>query len=285
MSAPAADGAGYCFDLVREADKDRFLAALFAPDDKRRLLLALYAFNVEVSRIREVVREPMLGEIRLQWWADAVSRAYGGQGPEHPVMAELMPAIGERIIPEMALANLVEARRFDLYDDPMPSLNDLEGYLGETSSALIQMAALILAGRQAQVCAEAAGLAGVAYGMSGLLRLLPMHRARGQCFLPEDVLARHGLKPAHVLSGRWDEPMRAALSDMVSLGRQRLEEARALSGTIPAAALPAFLPASLTGLALDAVTRRGRNPLKQVTELSQLRRQWSLWRAARRGRF
>jgi len=285
MQQPLEDGERYCFDLVRGGDKDRFLAALFVPDEKRRLILALYAFNIEIARIREAVREPMLGDIRLQWWADAVAAAYQGQAPEHPVLLELGPAIADRTIPEQALANLIEARRFDIYDDPMPTLNDLEGYLGETSSALIQMAALILAGRQAEACSDAAGLAGVAFGLSGLLRSLPLHRSRGQCFIPEDVLAVHGLTPAHILSGRWDDPVQRTIGDLVQHARERLKEARALLGTIPSAALPAFLPVSLTDLALDAATRSGSNPLKQPIEISQLRRQWTLWRAARRGRF
>jgi len=284
MTSAEASAERYCFDLVREADKDRFLSALFVPDDRRRGVMALYAFNVEIARIRDMISDPMLGEIRLQWWADSIEAAFAGDFPEHPVFDELKPLISERVLHKSGLANLIEARRFDLYDDPMPTLNDLEGYLGETSSALMQMAGLAIAGRQAESAAEASGLAGVAFGIAGLLRSVPLHRSRGQCYLPEDVLAHHEVGVAHVLSGRWGEGMRDVFRELAEHARKRLEEARALVGSIPAEAMPAFLPATLAPLGLDAVAKVD-NPLKDGVAPSQLRRQWLLWRAARRGRF
>lgn len=284
MTTSETSAERYCFELVRQADKDRFLSALFVPDEKRRGVMALYAFNVEVARIRDMVSDPMLGEIRLQWWADSIEAAFAGHAPEHPVFDELKPLIVDRVLHQTGLANLIEARRFDLYDDPMPTLNDLEGYLGETSSSLMQMAALAIVGRQGESAAAAAGLAGVAFGIGGLLRSVPLHRSRGQCYLPEDVLSRHDVTVAHVLSGRWDDGMRGVFRELADHARLRLEEARAELGTIPAEAMPAFLVATLTPLALASVARMG-NPLKEAAMPGQLRRQWQLWRAARSGRF
>ncbi|MGQ0485140.1 MAG: phytoene/squalene synthase family protein [Hyphomicrobiales bacterium] len=253
----------YCQDLVRAADKDRFLAALFAPVEKRPLLMALYAFNLEIARVRQAVSEPQLGEIRLQWWLDTLDAIYAGGSAEHPVAEALARAVAAGGLPREALRNLVLAHRFDLYDDPMPSFADLEGYLGETSSALIQMAALILAGPGAQAAAEAAGLAGVAHGLAGLLRARPIHRARGQAYLP----------PGMDLTGA------------IQHARRRLAEARALRERIPVAALPAFLPASLTDLYLDRLERPGENALTRVAEVSQFRRQLRLWWMARHNAF
>ncbi|MGI9372926.1 MAG: phytoene/squalene synthase family protein, partial [Hyphomicrobiales bacterium] len=124
----------YCADLVKQFDPDRYLATLYAPDEKRSALFALYAFSLEIARIRESVSEPMLGEIRLQWWRDTLGAIYSGQSQEHPVAEALSDAIKSGDVPQQALQNLIEARVFDLYDDPMPNVNDLEGYLGETSS-------------------------------------------------------------------------------------------------------------------------------------------------------
>ena len=78
-----------CAALVREADRDRYLAALFAPADKRDALFALYAFNVEIARVRDVAREPMPGEIRLQWWREALEGKRDGEARAHPVAAAL----------------------------------------------------------------------------------------------------------------------------------------------------------------------------------------------------
>lgn len=248
----------YCQDLVRAGDKDRFLANLFAPDTKRPHLMALHAFDLEIARVRQAVSEPRLGEIRLQWWLDTLDAIYAGETAAHPVAEALARAIAAGSLPKEALRNLILARRFDLYDDPMPSLAGLEGYLGETSSAPIQMAALILAGPQAQAAAEAAGLAGVAYGLTGLLRA-----ARGRNYLPPDM----------------------DMADAIRHARRRLAEARELAARIPSAALPAFLPVSLTDLYLDRLDRLGEKALTAVADVSQFRRQWRLWWMARRNAF
>ena len=131
----------YCADLVRKLDHDRYLSTLFAPAPKRHHLLSLYAFNIEIARIREIVSEPALGEMRLQWWRDTIAALYEGNPGDHPVSQGLADAIKAGDLPQSAFQNLIDARVFDLYDDPMPTLNDLEGYLGETSSVLIILAA------------------------------------------------------------------------------------------------------------------------------------------------
>ena len=143
MSAAGEDAARHCLDLVRGADKDRFLAGLFAPGEGRRSLFALYAFNIELTRVRDMVSEPQLGEMRLTWWHDVVAAIYRGEVTAHPVAEELARAIEAGGLPQAGLVNMIEARRGDLYDDPVPTLGDLEGYLGETASALMQMGALV----------------------------------------------------------------------------------------------------------------------------------------------
>jgi phytoene synthase len=150
--------------------------------------LSLYALNIELAGIRDAVTEPALGEIRLQWWLDSIDAIYAGATSPQPVIQELAAAIEYAELPNSAFRNMILARRFDIYDDPMPTLNDLEGYLGDTASALIQLAAMILDGDDAKSCGEVSGLAGVAMGVSGILRSLPLDRARGRCFVPAEML-------------------------------------------------------------------------------------------------
>src|SRR5882672_2330163 len=160
----------YCEALVRAADKDRFLATLFAPAEHRAALHALYAFNVEVARVREVVREPLAGEIRLQWWSDVLRGAGRGEVEANPVAAALLATITRYRLPVERLAALIDARRFDLYDEPMRTLADLETYADGASSSLIALAAQILnAGREPDIGALAHH-AGVAHAMAGLLK-------------------------------------------------------------------------------------------------------------------
>ena len=280
------DAYAHCADLVRDADKDRFLAALFAPEPARRGLLALYAFNVEVSRVRDRVSEPLPGEIRLQWWRDAISAEGDGGGPgdaaANPVAAALLDTISRHRLPRQAFLDLLEARVFDLYDDPMPSLNDLEGYAGETSSALIQLGCIVLAGGDDPGTAEAAGHAGVAYALTGLLRALPFHATRGQIYVPKDMLARHGADAADVRRGRATPAVRAALAELRGAARRHLAETRERMSSVPQAALPAFLPVALVEPYLDRMDRV-QDPFRTPVEIPQWRRQLRLWRQARRG--
>jgi 15-cis-phytoene synthase len=273
--------ADYCHELVRQGDKDRYLSTLLAPDAKRPQLLALYAFNIEIARIRETVSEAALGEIRLRWWADAIEASYAGERQGHPVIEALAPVITEAGLPKQALLNMIEARQFDLYDDPMPSLGQLEGYLGETSAMLIQLAAMILDKERARSLGDISGLAGVALGITGLMRSLPLQRKRGQCYVPTDLLAKHGLTPAHLLSGREPEAIGKVLADLRAHAAKRLEEARALSGVLTPQVFPAYLPASLTGLYLSRLARLGTGALTEIAEIAQWRRQWTLYRKAR----
>ena len=275
----------HCHEIVRCHDKDRYLSSLFAPDDKRPHLWALYAFNYEIARVREAISSPAAGEVRLQWWTDIVDAIYKGSPVGHPVAEPLARAIEQGDLPKTALSNMIEARRFDLYDDPMPSLNDLEGYLGETSSSLIQMASLLLAGPEAAGAAAAAGYAGVAYGLTGLLRALPLHRARGQCYIPRDLLDAEGLTPTHVLDGREEAALARVFHRLIALASERLLGARQHHSDIPAAAFPAFLPLALVEDDLIAIERAASGILEHVPEVSQWRRQWRLWRRARKREF
>src|SRR5882757_11213860 len=101
-----ADAFDHCEDLVRAGDKDRFLATLFAPQKYRRPLYALYAFNLEIARIRETAHEPMPGEIRLQWWRDVLGGAGRGEVDAHPVAGALRDTVVRYRLPPRALIEL-----------------------------------------------------------------------------------------------------------------------------------------------------------------------------------
>jgi 15-cis-phytoene synthase len=275
----------HCETLVREGDRDRYFAALFAPADKRPALFALYAFNLEIARVRESVSDPMPGELRLQWWRDALQGEARGNVRANPVTAALDDSIVRFRLPRQALVDLVDARGFDLYDDPMPTIADLEGYAGETSSALIRLAAIILNDGADPGAADAAGHAGVAYAVAGLLRSFPWHARRGQVFLPAQVFNRHGVSREDIVLGRGGPGLAAALAEIREIARDHFRRARGLRATIAAAILPAFLPVALVEPYLARMERAGHDPFRTSVDLPQWRRQLALWRAARRGRF
>ena len=275
-----ADAFDHCQELVREADKDRFLATLFAPQKYRRALFALYAFNLEVARVRELAREPMPGELRLQWWRDALTGAGHGEVAAHPVAAALRETIVRYRLPPQMLVDLIDARAFDLYDEPMATLADLEVYAVRTSSALIELAARILNDGKDPSVGDLSGHTGIAYAISGLLRALPRHAARRQLYLPLDTLQRYGAQAEDVFAGRPTTELRAALAELRLRARRHLTAAADLVGSAPKVIAPALLPVALVRPMLDRMERRGYNPFRPP-EIAQWRRQWRLWRAAR----
>ena len=184
-------------------------------------MFALYAFNLEVARIRELARGPLAGEIRLQWWSDVLAGERHGEWQGHPVAAALTATIEAYGLTRSRFAKLVDARRFDLYTDAMQTLADLEAYADAVSTTLIMLSAQILAaGREADI-GEVAHHAGVAYAIAGLLNAFPIHARQGQLFVPIEVLQRHGADRQALAAG----PARAALKSrpLPSCGASRAD--------------------------------------------------------------
>jgi len=105
----------YVLGEVRAADRDRFLAALFAPEPQRRGLLALLAFDHELSRTRSVTREPMLARIRLEWWREAVAEAAGDGKPRaQPIVEALSETVRRHHLVEEGFGTLIDAHEEEI---------------------------------------------------------------------------------------------------------------------------------------------------------------------------
>jgi 15-cis-phytoene synthase len=272
------DAFAHCEGLVRAADRDRFLTTLFAPAEHRPALLALYAFNLEIARVREIVHEPLAGEIRLQWWNDMLEGERRGEVAAHPVAAVLLASVARYRLGPERLKALIAARRFDLDNEPMRSLGDLEAYAEGASAGLIAVAAQVLAdGLDIGALSHHAGLA---HAFAGLLAAFPVHAARGKVFVPLDILARHGAAREDAVGGPATPQLHAALAELRLHARRRLRAAQELLDAAPPAAIPALLPVALAGGMLARMERRGYDPFTPI-EVAPWRRQLRIWRAAR----
>ncbi len=127
-TAAAESDAAYCLEQVRRFDRDRYLAALFARSGPRADLLALYAFNLELAKIRELVREPMMGLIRLQWWRDCIAEIYAGNVRRHQVAQPLAAAVARHGLPRESFDRLIDAREADMDATPPADLAVLTAY-------------------------------------------------------------------------------------------------------------------------------------------------------------
>ncbi|AYG58994.1 phytoene/squalene synthase family protein [Rhizobium jaguaris] len=258
-----------CLATLRDTDRDRYLACLLAPEDRRGALAALYAFNAELARIRDLVHEPLPGEVRMQYWRDLLEGQAHGSSAANPIAAELLAAIELHRLPRQTLIDMIDARILDLYDDPMETRGTLEGYAGETASALIQLASLVLSPEDAPRSADAAGHAGVAQAIAGLLLLMPLHRRRGQLYLPLEILTATGLDRDSFLEGKDTARISAAIEAFAGLGREHLAKARS-AGNISPRVFPAFVPVVLA----EPVLKRAQTLGAKVFERSVLQPQW-----------
>jgi 15-cis-phytoene synthase len=269
------DASAYCAELVRANDRDRYLTTLFAPAESRGALYALYAFSSEVARVRELARQPLPGEIRLQWWSDVLRGERGREASANPVASAMLAAIGQHHIEPGRLIDLIDARRFDLYDEPMVGIADLETYARRTSSILFAIAAQILSCGEAEAAAESGG---IAFAIVGLLRALPLHAARRQLYVPAEILERHQVRTEDLFAGRSGSGFNAAVAELRNLARRHLTAASKGMTELPSAALPAFLPFALIR---PWLARSERSDVFAPADIAPWRRQWLLWRAAR----
>ena len=213
----------HCRQLVAAHQKERYWASLYAPADRRDALYALYAFDHEISRVATVVREPMAGEIRLQWWREVLEGKRAEEAAAHPVAAALLKAVADHQLPLSRLLAAIDAHASDLYDEP---LADFDEYGEATKGGIIALAAQIL------------GASGDAV---------------------EHIASHAGLARLAADTARETE------------ARAHLDAAQALLPQIKLEAFPALLPAATI-----------RASLARKAPLPLWRRQWLIWRAARK---
>jgi 15-cis-phytoene synthase len=280
MSEVAADkdAAGFCAELVRNHDFTRYASTLFVPSAQRRALLAVYAFNVEISRVRLQVSQALPGEMRLQWWTDMLAGAGHGGIEGNPVAAELLLAIRNARLPR-----LIEEHEFDLYNDPMPTMAALEGYIGDTSSALFSLAARI-AGWQSEAIEHLARHAGLAQGIAQVLASLPFDASRRQLFVPQQVLQAHGIGMEEVFAGKQTAKLRIALDQLAGEAREHLKTALGLLSSVPPDVRPLFLPLAVVRHDLERMSQTDCD-FFTPQPASRLRTLWTLWRASRSRQF
>lgn len=278
-----AEALSYCAAAVRRADYDRYLTVLFAPAAARERLFALYAFNHEIAKVRETVSEPMLGQIRLQWWREAIARLYepgihAGTPRNHAVVEALHAAVAAGAPARADFEALIDAREFDLAGRAPESLAALEAYAEGTAARVLFLAAAMLGAHSASTRAALHPL-GVAWALTGLIRAVPFHaRARRQ-YIPSDIAARTGLTETALFGPKPGEPLRRAVAELAAAAERHL--AAASAGAVEAAARPLLLFAPLARAYLRRLRARRYEVMEQPLEISPAAKIVRLWWAAR----
>ena len=276
--AALAEAYVHCGRIAREHERDLWLAALFAPERLRPHLHALAAFAHESGGVAARAREPMAGEMRLAWWREALAGARPTEAAGAPIAAALIDTMAKFALSVSIFENLLQALTFDVYDDAMESLEALEGYGIATAGALTALRARVLAeGREtgAQAASDAAG-AGLALTRAVLDFALGRRRPM---LAPRALIERHGISFAATRAGGGGESLHAALTELADAAEARFDEAEARLAALPTALAPAFAPLATARLDLRRWRRARAAPFAPA---APWRRQWALWRWARR---
>jgi phytoene synthase len=267
----APESAALTAQFLKEHDKERYYASLVVPAEFRPSIQALCAFSADVASVRDKVSAPAPGEIRLQWWDDALTGQGHGAVRANPVADALLEAMAQYNLPSVPLRRLIAARRFDLYDDPMPDLDTFEGYAGETVSVLYQFAAMILNKGVVVEDGDAAGHLGVAHALIGHLRAFGSNASRGRIFLPLSLLAAHGVTEQQIFTGTDGEPIRAAAAQLRDLARDHLSRAETAITALPKHLRSAFAMLTVLKAQLKLLEKSAENPFLAQAELPDWR--------------
>lgn len=257
---------------AHQGDPARFEAAMFAPEHRREDLFALIALNVELSRIPESVSEPMLGEIRLQWWDDAIAALFdGGAVTGHEVIAALAQPITEKRLAIDNLIDLIDARRLTLSDEAMDKPEVLDRLITQTGGALSALQVAALGGDKA--AQHAAADAGWAEGAGRLIAALPTMLGSGQI----DAKA--------IETGDAPPALASLVKTLAETGIEKLNRARQSRNAIPSHCRAPLLSIRPQERRLKAALTPGANIFLDDGAVSPFRERMSLFRRAMTGRF
>ena len=289
MTAPPPPGAEtlaeayrHCAALARTNARDQWLAALYAPAASRNALYALACFDHEIRQARSRARDPNLAAIRIAWWREAALGGREGEATGSPVALALSAAIAAFALPAEPIEAMADAQLIEIAPPDDFPLAAFERYAADSEGGRLRLASRIASGGLDLDAAEAHAPAGQALALAHMLTRLPFEAGAGPLLFPIDALARHGVARADLDARRASPGVVAACADLRGLARNRLLEAERRLKTSPPPILPAFVPLGALRLDLDRLERNGARPFDPIAEPSALRRQWTIWRWARR---
>jgi NADH dehydrogenase [ubiquinone] 1 alpha subcomplex assembly factor 6 len=266
-------------ERLRGEDHARYLTILYAPRNNRESLIALALLNVELSRIRESVSEPIVGEVRLAWWREAVADLYVGKVRKHEVLQLLSQSGAVQAVPQSLLDNMIEARIDEIYDTQVATLDVLDDFLGRTSGQLQQAFCYSLCNAAPDAATLAAAHhVGRAWGLVGVVRAVGFHAMQQRRYIPDTALQAAGIAPDSLVQQPITAALAPALAAVVEHARTALAQARTLG-----AQREAYPALALGLLAQDYAARLAMldyNPLCFAEMGGDLKRQWLLLRGS-----
>ncbi len=263
----------YCLDQLKRFDHDRYLAVLLTPVNHRAALAALYAFDVEMTRIPTTVSEPMLADIRFQWWRDTLTSMTPVGDPGHEIAAAISDTFFDLGIAPGDLLPLLDIRARDLAEEPFAKLTDCVEYQRQIAALHLRFACRITGEVLSAPTFETATTHQLVYGLINQVRRLPHDAASSQLFLPLDLMRDHDIDPHDLFQGLPKQGFDRAIDEILGHAEELMSEAGDLDLRSHAALVPVLLPTILRSLYIKKLQTPGFDLFHHSSEIPAFRRQ------------
>ncbi len=270
---------------LRLGDPERWLILRFAPHRARSALVALHVLNLELARVPDRVEEPLAGELRLNWWSDAVCAALAGRPERHPVLERLAGlAASGTVLSFEEVSPVIEARRTLLGDGFPTDLESLVAHARATSGRLNRLSLILIAemadgreGANAGSRLQAAEDLGTAYGLLRILHGMRIEAAQGRVLLPAGMRGRVRVRARSLTKGEWPDELRAPVRAIVGRAKSLAQGALGDAGRVPLRLRAPFLLSAPLAHGIAALERADHDPLRADLALSPRRLLAGLW--------
>ncbi|TPX64560.1 hypothetical protein SpCBS45565_g05818 [Spizellomyces sp. 'palustris'] len=270
----------YAKKILRNSDYENYIATLFIPPAARTGAWAVRAFNVETALIRENVKNPNLGKMRIDWWRDAIEKTYAGRPPNHPVTMLLAHSMDVAPLSHSWFKRILTAREANLQDPQYATMKDLENYAENTASSMLYLLLETL-GIRDHHADHAASHVGKASGITTILRGTPFHVKERRFYLPSEIMAKHSLSTEDVFRNGPGHELEEVAFEVATTANDHLITARSFLKDTPKSALPALLGAIPCDAYLQALEKANFNLFE--VKLARWKLLYKLWSAARKG--
>ncbi|KAI8925781.1 isoprenoid synthase domain-containing protein [Entophlyctis helioformis] len=279
-----AEADKYCMDLVRTHDYENYLANIFTPSRSRAAAVAIRAFNVETAQIRDIVSEPNIGKMRIQWWRDGIDKTFKGSPPSHPVMQTIARTLETTRLSQTWFKKILNAREAYMQDKQYDTIAELEDYAENTSSSVtyLHLEALGLQNVHAE---HAASHIGKAIGICIAIRATPFDVSRRKFHLPAEVMAQHSVVTEEVFRNGPSTELTDAIFTIATRANDQLLTARSFAKDVPKQAVPALLPLIACEHYLKALEKANFNVFDPELQKKSLALPFKLWTSARQSKY
>lgn len=272
----------YCQQKAAASGSSFYYSFLFLPPERRRAIIALYAFCREVDDLVDEVADPGVARAKLAWWRNELDGIYAGT-PQHPVGKALAPVVRTYALPQESLALVIAGMGMDLDYNRYPDFATLEVYCYRVAGVVGELSARIFGYTDPRTL-EYARTLGLAFQLTNIVRDIGEDVRRNRIYIPLDELARFGLTSDDLVLLREDDRFSALVAFQIARAREHYRRAMAaLPAVDRKAQRPGLVMAAIYRTLLDEIEAAGGKVLNQRISLTPVRKLWIAWKTWVRG--